>query len=72
MIWMTLLLELALGTLIWFKELIRPLIILGIGFHLSIEYMMSIPFFEIMMILLLVTFVEPVTVKTYIMIKLEQ
>lgn len=72
MTWMTLVLELALGTLIWFKEFRKPLIILGIGFHLSIEYMMSIPFFEIVMILLLITFIEPVSVKAYIMVKREQ
>lgn len=72
MTWMTLFLELALGTLIWFKEFRRPLIILGIGFHLSIEYMMSIPFFEIVMILLLTTYIEPTTVKAFFIAKREQ
>ncbi len=72
MTWMTLALELALGTLIWFKEFRRSLIILGFGFHLSIEYMMSIPFFELVMILLLTTFIEPATIKGFMMAKREQ
>lgn len=55
--WMTLALELALGIMIWFKEFKRPLVILGILFHLGIELMMSIPFFELVMIVLLMTFV---------------
>jgi hypothetical protein len=57
--WGTLALELALGTLIWFKEFRKPLIFLGILFHLSIEYLMSIPFFELYMIVLLINFYTP-------------
>jgi hypothetical protein len=53
--WGTLLLELFLGTLIWFKEFRRPLIVVGIIFHILIEYSMSIPFFEYIMISLLFT-----------------
>ena len=64
--WMTLIIELALGILIWFKEFRRPLIILGILFHLGIEYMMSIPFFEINMILLLLLFIPPEEVRSFI------
>ena len=59
MTWGTLLLELALGTLIWFREFRRPLIVAGIFFHLGIEYMMSIPFFELIMISLLINFFTP-------------
>lgn len=66
MTWGTLVLELALGILIWFKEFRKPLIIIGIIFHLGIEYMMSIPYFEWVMILLLVTFIEPETVKSFV------
>ena len=58
MTWGTLALELALGTLIWFKEFRRPLLVAGLLFHLGIEYTMSIPFFEIVMIALLFTFVR--------------
>lgn len=57
--WGTLILELALGTLIWFNEFRKPLIFLGIAFHLSIEYLMSIPFFELYMVVLLLNFFTP-------------
>jgi hypothetical protein len=63
--WLTLLVELALGTLIWFKEFRIPIIFLGIVFHLSIEYLMSIPFFEINMILILALFIPPEIVRTF-------
>jgi hypothetical protein len=59
MSWGTLLIELSLGLFIWIKECRPLLIILGILFHLSIEFMMAIPFFEHVMILLLFTFVDP-------------
>lgn len=48
--WSTLLIELSLGTLIFIDELRKPLIFFGILFHLGIEYMMSIPTFEWLMI----------------------
>lgn len=56
MTWGTLLVEFLLGSFIWFKEFRRPLIIIGIGFHLCIEYSMSIPFFEIIMMAMLLLF----------------
>lgn len=49
--WLTLVTELSLGTLIFIKEFKKPLILIGIIFHLGIEYMMSIPTFEILMII---------------------
>ena len=55
--WITLALELALGIMIWFKEFKKSLVLLGVTFHVGIELMMSIPFFEIVMITLLMTFV---------------
>ena len=66
MTWGTLIIESALGTLIWFKEFRKPLILTGIIFHLGIEYMMSIPFFEIIMILLLMLFITPEEVRAYV------
>lgn len=48
--WSTLLIEFALGTVIFIDEWRKPLIIFGIFFHLGIEYMMSIPTFEWLMI----------------------
>lgn len=57
--WGTLVIELSLGILVWFKEFRRPVIIAGIFFHLGIEYLMSIPFFELYMIALLLNFYTP-------------
>lgn len=65
--WGTLLVELSLGILIWIKELRRPLIITGLIFHLGIEYMMSIPFFEIVMMALLINFYTPEELKSFVM-----
>ncbi|MES2526765.1 MAG: HTTM domain-containing protein [Bdellovibrionota bacterium] len=66
MTWGTLILEFAMGTLIWFKEFRKPLIVAGIFFHLGIEYMMSIPFFEIVMIVLLINFVTPQEMRSFV------
>lgn len=59
MSWGTLILETALGAMIWFKEFRRPLILMGILFHLGIELTMSIPFFEYVMIVLLLSYFSP-------------
>jgi len=59
MTWGTLLLEFSLGLLIWFKEFRKPLILLGFIFHLGIEFIMSIPFFEWIMVALLLNFYTP-------------
>lgn len=66
MTWGTLILEFALGTLIWFKEFRKPLIIAGVFFHLGIEYMMSIPFFELIMIALLINFFSPEELREFV------
>lgn len=46
----TLIIELALWTLIWFKEFRYIIIIIAIIFHLTIDLHMNIPLFEWMMI----------------------
>lgn len=66
MTWGTLLLELALGTLIWVKEIRKPVIVAGILFHVGIEYIMCIPFFEINMMILLMVFITPEEARTFI------
>lgn len=66
MTWSTLVLELALGTLIFIKEFRMPLIILGIGFHLGIEYMMAIPTFEWLMIICLIGMIQVEEYPKYI------
>lgn len=64
--WGTLAIEFALGSLIWFKEFRKPLIYAGILFHVGIEYMMSIPFFELLMISLLINFFTPEELKAFV------
>jgi hypothetical protein len=54
--WFSLGLEFALGTLIWIPKLRVPLVLLGILFHLGIEWCMNIPWFEWIMIVLLLSF----------------
>jgi hypothetical protein len=66
MTWGTLLVELALGIMIWFKEFRRPVILIGIVFHLGIELMMSIPFFELFMIALIINFYTPEEHKAFV------
>lgn len=65
MTWGALLLELSLGTLVWFKEFRRPLILMGMFFHIGIEYMMSIPFFELIMMALLLTYYTPEEMRAF-------
>lgn len=57
--WGTLLIEFALGVLVWFKELRYPVLIAGLCLHLGIEYSMNIPMFEWIMMATFLTFVEP-------------
>jgi hypothetical protein len=66
MTWGTLLIELALGTLIWFEKFRKPLILVGLAFHLGIEYFMSIPFFEIYMMALLILFYSPEELRAFV------
>lgn len=57
--WSSLLTEVALGILVWFNKTRKPVIIAGVIFHLGIEYVMAIPFFEWIMIVLLLNFFTP-------------
>ncbi len=44
--WLTLALEFSLGVLIWFRELRYPLLLLGVFFHLFLEYWLNVPMFQ--------------------------
>jgi predicted DCC family thiol-disulfide oxidoreductase YuxK len=57
--WGTLLLEVLMGTLLWFAETRYVTMVLGTFLHLGIEYAMNVPVFEWAMIATFVTFVEP-------------
>ena len=65
MTWGTLILEFSLGTLVWIKEFRRPLITMGLFFHLGIEWMMSIPFFELIMMCLLLCYYTPEEMRAF-------
>jgi hypothetical protein len=44
--WFALLLEFALGALIWVKRVRYPLLIVGVLFHSSLEYSLNVPMFQ--------------------------
>ena len=64
--WGTLIIEFSLGLLVWIKELRKPIIILGILFHLGIEWTMSIPTFEVLMLISLPLMLGPHQIKIYL------
>lgn len=64
--WATLATEFSLGVLIWVKPIRKYVIVLGVVFHLGIEYLMSIPFFELSMIVLLMNFISPEELKAFV------
>lgn len=57
--WASLFAELALGTLVWIRELRYPVLLVGATLHLGIEYAMNIPVFEWVALACLGVFVEP-------------
>ncbi|HEX7675188.1 MAG TPA: HTTM domain-containing protein [Bdellovibrio sp.] len=57
--WGTLVVEFALGTLVWIKELRYWVLLAGIGLHMGIEVVMNIPMFEWVMIAAMLLMVDP-------------
>ena len=57
--WFTLLLEFSLGVLIWFRRFRYPLLLVGILFHLSVEYALNLPMFEWDVLTAYVLFLDP-------------
>jgi hypothetical protein len=57
--WFTLVLEFSLGVLVWFKELRYSVLLLGILFHLFLEYALNIQLFQWIILATYVTFVDP-------------
>ena len=60
--WLTLAIELALFTLIWWRKTRYPVLLIGTVFHLCIEVTMNIPVFEYIMIASYINFLKPVDV----------
>lgn len=63
--WSALFIEFAMGTLVWFKELRKPVLIAGILLHVGIEVSMSIGFFEWVMVGAYILFLEPKEVEWF-------
>ncbi len=61
--WYTLALEFNLGILIWFRPFRYPLLLLGLLFHLCIEYSLNIPMFEWDVLTAYVLFIDPADVQ---------
>jgi hypothetical protein len=58
MTWGTLVVEFALGTLVWFRELRYPVLVAGLLLHLGLDYSMNIPLFQWTMVMAYVLFVD--------------
>jgi hypothetical protein len=61
--WFTLLLEFSLGTLIWVPRLRYPLLLLGLLFHVSLEYALDIPMFQWDILTAYVLFIDPADIE---------
>jgi hypothetical protein len=57
--WFTLALEFCLGTLIWVKRFRYPLLLLGLLFHLCLEYSLNLPMFQWDVLTAYVLFIDP-------------
>jgi hypothetical protein len=61
--WFTLLLEFSLAILIWFRRLRYPLLLIGVLFHLCLEYALNLPMFEWDVLSAYVLFVDPADIE---------
>jgi hypothetical protein len=61
--WSTLALEFCLGTLLWYRPLRYPLLVLGLLFHLALEYALNIPMFQWDILIAYVLFIDAVDLK---------
>jgi hypothetical protein len=57
--WATLAIEASLGSLIWIEPLRYPVLICGVGFHLTMDYLLSVTMFQWAMLCALLLFVPP-------------
>jgi Vitamin K-dependent gamma-carboxylase len=61
--WFALLLEFSLGILIWIRRIRYPLLLLGLLFHLSLEYALNIPMFQWDILTAYVLFIDPADIE---------
>ena len=57
--WGTLVIEFALATLVWFRDLRYPVLLTGLLLHLGLEYTLNIPLFQWVMVSTYVLFIPP-------------
>jgi Vitamin K-dependent gamma-carboxylase len=57
--WFILVLEFCLGTLVWFRRFRYPLLLLGLLFHLCIEYAINVPMFQWDVLTAYILFIDP-------------
>jgi hypothetical protein len=63
--WYTLGLEFCLGVFIWFRRVRYPLLVLGILFHLGIDYALNLPMFSWDVLTAYVLFVDPADLERW-------
>jgi Vitamin K-dependent gamma-carboxylase len=63
--WFIMALEFCLGTLIWFRRFRYPLLLLGLLFHLGIEYAINIPMFQWDVLTAYVLFIDPADLERW-------
>lgn len=57
--WGTLVVEFALGALVWLRDLRYPVLLAGVTLHLGLEYSMNIQLFQWVMLSAFVLFIDP-------------
>jgi Vitamin K-dependent gamma-carboxylase len=57
--WLALAVEFSLGTLIWIKKFRYPLLLIGVVFHLSLEYSINVPMFQWDVLSAYILFIDP-------------
>src|ERR1700722_19170556 len=67
--WFTLALEFSLGVLIWFRRFRYPVLLLGLLFHLSIEYALNLPMFSWDVFTAYILFVDPSDLSALALVK---
>jgi hypothetical protein len=63
--WFTLVVEFSLGFLIWFRRFRYPVLLLGLFFHLCIEYALNLPMFAWDVLTAYVLFIDPADLANF-------
>ena len=65
MSWSTLGFEIALPILVWFRPITLPVVVVALGFHLTIDYQMNLFLFQWLMILGWLSFLATTDLETW-------